>query len=115
MNGKKSTIENSNRPRTDVRDIALAHLLVLEKEEAKGRYLCIKQVIHDEELAERLKKLFPECDKIPTKKSYEGERDSPFLFKNEKLLKLGFQFTDIDTTLRDSVTAAIEQNFLPKF
>ena len=30
----------------DVRDVALAHILIMEKEEAEGRHLCVSEVWH---------------------------------------------------------------------
>lgn len=53
------TIENKDRPIIDVRDLAEAILLVYEKHEAQGRYICSSQTISAQELVEKLKSIYP--------------------------------------------------------
>jgi len=42
----------------DVRDVAQALLLVYEKAEAEGRYICIGHTVREQEVAEKLKSLY---------------------------------------------------------
>jgi len=115
INGSKNAIDNATRPVTDVRDVATAHMLLLEKEEAKGRYLCICQIMHAEFISKTLLKLFPERSAfIPKEIGFTDEKDTGFLFTCDKLKKLGFSFTAPEETIKDTIIAAIQQNFLPK-
>ena len=52
-------MENKDRPIIDVRDLAEAILLVYEKPEAQGRYICSSHTIPTQELVEKLKSMYP--------------------------------------------------------
>lgn len=43
----------------DVRDVAQALLLVYEKAEAEGRYICTSHVVEEQDVVEKLKSLYP--------------------------------------------------------
>ena len=53
-------MENKDRPIIDVRDLAEAILLVYEKPEAQGRYICSSYTISTQELVEKLKSMYPD-------------------------------------------------------
>lgn len=52
-------LENKSRFTVDVRDLAEALLLVYEKPEAEGRYLCAAHTVKSEDLVAMLKKHYP--------------------------------------------------------
>lgn len=43
----------------DVRDVAQALLLVYEKPEAEGRYMCAAHTIKTQDLVDKLRNIFP--------------------------------------------------------
>lgn len=59
-------LENRLRMIVDVRDLAEALVLVYEKPEANGRYICTSHLIRSKELVQMLKKLYP-AYKYPNK------------------------------------------------
>ena len=66
LNGATKNYTNSIQAYVDVKDVALAHILVFENPSASGRYLCAESVLHRGNLVEILAKFFPEYP-IPTK------------------------------------------------
>jgi cinnamoyl-CoA reductase len=66
LTGSAKTYANSVQAYVHVRDVALAHILVLETPSASGRYLCAESVLHRGVVVQILAKLFPEYP-IPTK------------------------------------------------
>ena len=59
-------LEDRQRMIVDVRDLVEALLLVYEKPEASGRYICTSHIIRSKELVEMLKKYYPDY-KYPKK------------------------------------------------
>lgn len=51
--------KNQEQSLVDVRDVALALLLVYEKAEAEGRYICIGHRVKEQVVVEKLKSLYP--------------------------------------------------------
>ena len=66
LTGSAKTYANSVQAYVHVKDVALAHVLVYETQEAFGRYLCAESVLHRGEVVDILAKFFPEYP-IPTK------------------------------------------------
>ncbi|CAA7025170.1 unnamed protein product [Microthlaspi erraticum] len=93
------TRENQMRLIVDVRDVAQALLLVYEKAEAEGRYICVAHTIREQEVVGKLKSLYPNY-KYP--KRYIELEERPTL-SSEKLQKLGWSFRPLEETLVDSV------------
>ncbi|KAF0933431.1 hypothetical protein E2562_018534 [Oryza meyeriana var. granulata] len=58
--GTKWSYPNAVAAYVDVRDVARAHILVYERPDARGRYLCIGTVLHRAHLLQMLKDLFPQ-------------------------------------------------------
>ncbi len=58
--GTKKSYPNAAAAYVDVRDVARAHVVVYERPEARGRYLCIGTVLHRAELLRMLRDLFPQ-------------------------------------------------------
>lgn len=53
------TLDSGTRSFVDVRDTAKALLLIYEKDEAEGRYICSSHDITTQDLAEKLKAMYP--------------------------------------------------------
>nr|CAA66063.1 cinnamoyl-CoA reductase [Eucalyptus gunnii] len=66
LTGSAKTYANSVQAYVHVKDVALAHVLVLETPSASGRYLCAESVLHRGDVVEILAKFFPEYN-VPTK------------------------------------------------
>lgn len=91
--------ENQVRLIVDVRDVAQALLLVYEKPEAEGRYICTAHKAKEKDVIEKLKSLYPNYN-YP--KSYV-EVEERSTMSSEKLQKLGWTFRPLEETLVDSV------------
>ncbi|KAL6328942.1 hypothetical protein AAG906_007232 [Vitis piasezkii] len=104
------SVENKDRPVIDARDLAEAILLVYEKPEAHGRYICSSYTISTQELVEKLKSMYPNYS-YP--KSYiEGEEH--LKLSSQKLQSLGWKYRPLEETLVDAVKSFEEKGFLPK-
>lgn len=53
-------LENKTRVVVDVRDVAEALLMVYERPEAEGRYICTAHVIDTQDLVEMLSRFYPD-------------------------------------------------------
>ncbi|KAJ9553916.1 hypothetical protein OSB04_017961 [Centaurea solstitialis] len=101
-------LENRQRRIVDVRDLAEALLLVYEKPEASGRYICMSHAIRSKELVEMLKKYYPDYN-YPKKFI---EPDGIYSVTSEKLQKLGWSYRPLEETLVDSVESYKENGLL---
>ncbi|KAK1288830.1 Cinnamoyl-CoA reductase 1 [Acorus calamus] len=112
LTGSAKTYANSIQAYVDVRDVALAHVLVFETPSASGRYICAESVLHRGDVVDILVKLFPEYP-IPTKCSDEvNPRKKPYKFSNQKLKDLGLDFIPIKQSLYDTVKCLQEKGHL---
>ncbi|KAG5537431.1 hypothetical protein RHGRI_024753 [Rhododendron griersonianum] len=103
LNGSAKTYANSVQAYVDVKDVALAHILVYKTPVASGRYLCAESVLHRGDVVKILGKFFPEYP-IPTKcKDETKPRVKPYKFSNQKLKDLGLEFTPVRHSLYDTV------------
>ncbi|XP_030510334.1 cinnamoyl-CoA reductase CAD2 isoform X2 [Cannabis sativa] len=95
---------------SDVRDIAMAHILAFEKNSANGRYCLVANYMHISHTLQIIQQLYPTLT-IPNKcESYplvEGPKTSKV-----KALSLGVKFTPLEVTLRDTIQSFIEKGYL---
>ncbi|KAH6819570.1 cinnamoyl coa reductase 1 [Perilla frutescens var. frutescens] len=113
LTGSAKTYANSIQAYVDVKDVALAHILLYENPAASGRHLCAESVLHRAEVVEILAKFFPEYP-IPTKCSDEkNPRKKPYKFSNQKLKDLGLEFTTVKQSLYETVKSLQEKGHLP--
>ncbi|GAB4828474.1 hypothetical protein Ancab_035471 [Ancistrocladus abbreviatus] len=96
--GYKS-VENRLRHIVDVRDVADALLLVYEKPEAEGRYICTAHSIRQKDLVDKLKMICPNYN-YP-----QGftESDEEYGLCSGRLQRLGWHYRPLEATLVDSV------------
>ncbi|CAA6661623.1 unnamed protein product [Spirodela intermedia] len=92
----------------DVRDVADALLLVYEKPEASGRYICSSYWIETCDFLGKLKSMYPhfpypDCP-------YEAK---PYhQLSSEKLKQLGWTYRTIEESIRDNVEDFLEKSLL---
>lgn len=104
------TLDSGTRSFVDVRDTAKALLLVYEKDEAEGRYICSSHDITTQNLAEKLKAMYPHYN-YP--KSFAGGMPSMDM-SSEKLLNLGWKYRSLEESLVDAVKNYEERGDLAK-
>lgn len=93
----------------DVRDIALGHVLAMEKEEAAGkRFFIVASHFSNKEIAEIIGKRFPELkDKLPTGEAL-ASGDYPaagiYNFDNRRSVDvLGLKYRSLEDSIVDTV------------
>jgi len=101
LNGEKTEIPNSSMGFVDVRDTAVAHWLVYEKG-TPGRYVCVNKAHPYSEWYAAIRSAAKDPSLVPTKLA-EGDPKPPMQFDTSKLLDLGWQPTDLITSLTDTV------------
>ncbi|KAF5203836.1 Cinnamoyl-coa reductase protein [Thalictrum thalictroides] len=79
--------------------MAEALLLVYEKPEAEGRYICSSHTITVQDFVEKLKSMYPNY--YHPKQIAEGDED--WDLTSEKLLKLGWSYRPLEETIVDSI------------
>ncbi|KAL5728534.1 cinnamoyl-CoA reductase [Ranunculus cassubicifolius] len=113
LTGSAKTYANSVQAYVDVKDVALAHILVFETPSASGRYICAESVLHRGDVVKILAKFFPEYP-IPMKCSDEVKpRVKPYKFSNQKLRDLGLEFTPARQSFYETVKSLQEKGHLP--
>ncbi|KAM3258405.1 hypothetical protein ACQJBY_050269 [Aegilops geniculata] len=86
----------------DVRDVADALLLVYEKPESSGRYICAPNYITTKALLELLKKTYPDYNYVKCKAgAQQNSRITPI--SSGKLSNLGWKPRALEETLLDSI------------
>ncbi|XP_026404220.1 cinnamoyl-CoA reductase 2-like isoform X2 [Papaver somniferum] len=94
----------------DVRDFAEAVLLVYEKPEAEGRYLCSAPSVERHDFIDKLKNIYPKFSCLPMTPGEEKGQE----LNCEKLQKLGWTARPLEETLLDSVQDYLEKEILEK-
>ncbi|XXG46316.1 hypothetical protein AAC387_Pa02g1190 [Persea americana] len=110
LQGKFETVENRDCVSVDVRDVAEALLLVFEKLEASGRYICGAHTFRFRNLFDKLEGMYPNY-KYP-KNFTEGGKEMKL--SSEKLKKLGRTYRPLEETLVDTIECIKEAGLLNK-
>lgn len=92
----------------DVRDVALAHVLAMEKDEASGkRFFTIHGIASNKDVAEVISKNFPEYkDRVPTGEGLEaGALHGVWYGSDNSRSKevLGLEYTSLEKSVCDTV------------
>lgn len=90
-------------------DVALCHILVYEREEAHGRYLCSSNVLDNDELTSILSSRYPT---LPIPKRFDRVDRPYYELDTSRLKNLGFKFKSIQEMFDDCVTSLMEQGHL---
>lgn len=96
--GYEST-ENKLRMIVDVRDLTASLLMVFEKPEAEGRYICTSHLVRVKELVDKLRSIYPNYN-YPKNLIEIADGNG---VSSEKLQKLGWSYRPLEETLVDSV------------
>ncbi|CAL5073596.1 unnamed protein product [Urochloa decumbens] len=83
----------------DVRDVADALLLLYEKKESSGRYICSPNHIHTRDLVALLKKMYPKYNCVENILDVDPKAS----LTCQKLMDLGWKPRPLEETLKDSV------------
>uniref|UniRef100_A0A7N0UTQ2 NAD-dependent epimerase/dehydratase domain-containing protein n=1 Tax=Kalanchoe fedtschenkoi TaxID=63787 RepID=A0A7N0UTQ2_KALFE len=102
------SVENVEWRIVDVRDLAEALLLVYEKPEAKGRYLCLSHAVLAQELVGKLQSMYPNYN-YP-KSFVEVELQDRVM--SDKLQKIGWTYRPLEETLADSIKSYRQLGYL---
>ncbi|KAJ4962730.1 hypothetical protein NE237_022669 [Protea cynaroides] len=95
----------------DVRDVAEALLMVYEKPEAEGRYICTTYMAKSKDLVDKLSSLYPNYN-YPKNFTEVDEGSKGFKLSSEKLQRLGWRYRPIEEILIDSVKSYQESGYL---
>lgn len=98
--GTKKT-EDAERAVVDVRDVAKAIVLLYEKQESEGRYICSSYSLMTREFVAKVQSIFPDYD-YPQNFT-EPKITERALFNTKKLLNLGWNYRPLEETIVDSI------------
>lgn len=94
----------------DVRDVALAHVLAMEKEEAANkRFFTLAGYFSNKEICQIIKKNFPQLKGLPSDTTPggdypEGGKDAVFKFSNKRTVEvLGLKYKTLEESIVDSI------------
>ncbi|KAF2916826.1 cinnamoyl-CoA reductase 1 isoform X2 [Oryza sativa Japonica Group] len=87
----------------DVRDVAEALILVYEKPESSGRYLCAPYHISPKATVEFLKNIYPNYNYVKCSAEVNGKTEIFTPISSEKLKSLGWKPRKLEETLTDSI------------
>ncbi|XP_071703587.1 cinnamoyl-CoA reductase 1-like [Rutidosis leptorrhynchoides] len=104
------TMENTERPYVDVRDLSEAILLLYENHELKGRYICSAYSLRTKDFVTKLESMFPGY-------SYPNmftEKKDRALFSSSKLQNLGWNYRPLEETVGDPIRCYEDGGYLKK-
>ncbi|KAG1326808.1 cinnamoyl-CoA reductase 1 [Cocos nucifera] len=110
LKGVRDSVENRRWSFVDVIDVVDALLLVYEKPEASGRYICVSHTVKLRDVVDMLKSIYPKYDYPKT----FIEVDEGSLFSTEKLKMLGWKCRRLEESLIDSVECYQDAGLLSK-
>lgn len=95
-----------------IEDVVGAHILVMEEQKAKGRYICSNSVRHMSEINDLLRTKYPSYPHENKCGNQEGE-DIPHSMDNSKITELGLPpLKSIDEMFDDCIQSFQEKGFL---
>ncbi|KAL5789057.1 hypothetical protein ACOSP7_006006 [Xanthoceras sorbifolium] len=90
-------------------DVALCHILVYERKDCHGRYICSSRVMDNDELASLLSSRYP---LLPLPQRFERLNRPYYEFNTSKLTSLGFKFKSIQEMFDDCIASFVKQGYL---
>jgi len=108
--GSKTQASNDSMSFVDVRDCAAMHVAALEKPDASGRYMCVVESLHWNDIFKMLKELYPA---MPEVAPCEGEPVKPTQFDLTKMNTLGVEVRDVRTILQGAIEDLKSKGALP--
>nr|XP_034597373.1 cinnamoyl-CoA reductase 1-like isoform X2 [Setaria viridis] len=113
MNGTKKAYPNAVAAYVDVQDVALAHVLVYQDQNAHGRYLCIGDVLHRSKFVQMLRGLFPQYPVTAKCENDSTPMVKPYKFSVRRLRALGMKFTPFKESAYNTVISLQENGHIP--
>ncbi|KAI3522833.1 hypothetical protein L1887_00884 [Cichorium endivia] len=110
LNGSE-TYPNSSLGWVNVKDVANAHIQAFEIPSANGRYCLVESVVHNSELVEILRKLYPSY-RLPDKCADDKPLAPTFVVSKEKAKSLGIEYIPLEESIKETVESLKEKNFL---
>ncbi|OWM81147.1 hypothetical protein CDL15_Pgr007178 [Punica granatum] len=108
LKGGNESIDDELMEIVDVRDAVESLVLAYENPEAEGRYVSASHMIKTQDLAEKLRTLYPQYSYPRSFNKVDEEPNST----SEKMQKLGWKFRTLDDTLIDSMECYQEGGLL---
>ncbi|KAF5773224.1 putative cinnamyl-alcohol dehydrogenase [Helianthus annuus] len=105
------TYSNSISGWVNVKDVANAHIQAFEIPSASGRYCLVESVVHNSELVQILKKLYP-SSQLPQKCADDKPFAPTFQVSKEKVKSLGIEYIPLEQSLMETVESLREKNFV---
>ncbi|KAM0008931.1 putative cinnamyl-alcohol dehydrogenase [Helianthus debilis subsp. tardiflorus] len=105
------TYSNSISGWVNVKDVANAHIQAFEIPSASGRYCLVESVVHNSELVQILKKLYPSSP-LPQKCADDKSFAPTFQVSKEKVKSLGIEYIPLEQSLKETVESLREKNFV---
>ncbi|KAI3724565.1 hypothetical protein L2E82_36346 [Cichorium intybus] len=106
----RDTMENSERPYVDVRDLSEAILLLYENPKSKGRYICSQYSLRTKEFIAKMASFFPGYSYPKTFMEKSGRA----LLSSKKLLNLGWSYRPLEENIIDTIKNYEELGLLAK-
>ncbi|ANB11092.1 carbonyl reductase (NADPH-dependent) [Sugiyamaella lignohabitans] len=95
----------------DVRDLALSHVLAIEKSEAENqRFFITAGYFSNKKIVEAIRKSHPELsDKLPLSSAKDDTPEGVYGYDNSKSIKLlGLKYSPFDAAIKDTVDSLLE-------
>ena len=108
--GSKTQAGNDSMSFVDVRDCAAMHVAGVENPGASGRYMCVVESLHWNDIFKVLEEL---CPSMPRVAPCDGEPIKPTQFDLAKMHSLGVKIRDVKTILRDALEDLKAKEFIP--
>ncbi|GJM85364.1 hypothetical protein PR202_ga01809 [Eleusine coracana subsp. coracana] len=99
ITGGPDAVSNRRWPVVDVRDVADAALLLYEKKDSSGRYICSPNHVSAKDLVDLLKKMYPEYSYADNLVDIDPKEP----LTSQKLMDLGWVPRKLEETLADSI------------
>ncbi|KAE8790699.1 Bifunctional dihydroflavonol 4-reductase/flavanone 4-reductase [Hordeum vulgare] len=114
LTGAKPAYQNAVTAYVDVRDVARAHALVYQHPDARGRrYLCVAAVLHRANFVGLLRDLYPQYPVTARCEDDGKPMAREYRFSNQRLRDLGLEFTDMRTSLYETVICLQQRGHVP--
>ncbi|XP_008792164.2 phenylacetaldehyde reductase-like [Phoenix dactylifera] len=111
LQGREMELNNLYIGCVDVRDVALAHILLFEKPLAQGRHPCVEAITRWCDFVAKVAELYPEF-KVPR----HSEDKQPWLVRAEspskKLMELGLHFRSMEQMIKNTVESLKGKGYL---
>ncbi|XP_010906829.1 cinnamoyl-CoA reductase CAD2 [Elaeis guineensis] len=111
LQGRVAELENLHMGCVDVRDVALAHVLLYEKPSAQGRHLCVEAMTRWCDFVAKVAELYPEFQvprHLEDKQPWLVRAESP----SKKLMELGLHFRSMEQVIKDTVDSLKSKGYL---